>query len=377
MTTLAHPLPEPLRLADGTLVSTPEAWLTRRRPELQALFAEHMYGTMPPPPGNTTAEVVGEDRAWLNGQATLRELRLRFGPAGTPPIHLLLATPNQAKGPVPVFVGLNFNGNHAIVTAPWVRQPEPARGEPVGRGANADTYPIELIVPRGYAVATMYNGDVRMDRPEVADSVQAHYPQYNFAAIAAWAWGLHRAVDYLVMDPRLDAKRIAVVGHSRNGKAALVAAAYDDRIAVAMPCQAGCGGTAPSRGMVGESVERINTVFPHWFCDRFKSYNRCPEGLPFDQHELVAICAPRPVLFTNATDDTWANPRGQFEVLMAADEVYRLLGVDGLGAAEMPLEGQVLDSRLGYWIRPGKHAMGREEWPIFLAYADRWLAAPR
>jgi hypothetical protein len=141
-----------------------------------------------------------------------------------------------------------------------------------------------------------------------------------------------------------------------------------------MPHQAGCGGTAPSRGIVGESVERINTSFPHWFNARFKEFNKQPQRLPFDQNALVALCAPRPVLFTNATDDQWANPDGQFQVLLAADPVYRFLGVDGVGAKVQPGEGKLLDSRLGYFIRAGKHSMTRDDWRVFLDFAHRQFA---
>jgi predicted O-methyltransferase YrrM len=184
---------------------------------------------------------------------------------------------------------------------------------------------------------------------------------------------VHRAVDYLVSDKEIDAERIAVVGHSRMGKAALVAAAFDDRIALAIPHQAGCGGTAPSRGKVGESVKQINDRFPHWFDAEFKAFNDHPDRLPFDQHSLVALVAPRPVLFTNAVEDTWANPEGQFAVLVAADPVYRLLGVEGIATKTMPETNHLIDSRLGYHIRPGKHSMGREDWKVFLAFADKHL----
>src|SRR5205085_8774413 len=163
--------------------------------------------------------------------------------------------------------------------------------------------------------------------------------------IAAWAWGVQRAVDYLVTDKELDAARIIAVGHSRLGKTALLAGAFDERIALVIPHQAGCGGTSPSRGKVGESVRRINTSFPHWFNTAFKEFNDQPDRLPFDQHCLVALVAPRPVLFSNAVEDTWANPDGQFQVLQAADPVYRFLGVEGLAAKEMPEPNRLVASR--------------------------------
>jgi cephalosporin-C deacetylase-like acetyl esterase len=173
----------------------------------------------------------------------------------------------------------------------------------------------------------------------------------------------------------IDPKRIAVVGHSRLGKTALVAAAFDERIALAIPHQAGCGGTAPDRchNPKAETVQRINTNFPHWFNDNFKKFNTQVEKLPFDQHCLIALCAPRPVLLSNAVEDEWANPAGQFEILKAAEPVYKLLGADGLGAEAMPEPGRLVDSTLGYFIRPGKHSMTRADWKVFLDYADRNL----
>ena len=185
-----------------------------------------------------------------------------------------------------------------------------------------------------------------------------------------------RAVDYLPTDKDIDKNRIAVVGHSRLGKTALLAAAFDERIALVIPHQAGCGGTAPSRGEVGESVKQINDRFPHWFDATFKEFNDHPDRLPFDQHSLVALVAPRPVLLTNAVEDTWANPQGQFEVLQAADPVYRLLGAGGLEAKRMPEPGRLIDSMLGCHIRPGKHSMGKEDWNVFLAFADKHLGKP-
>ncbi|MEO6181750.1 MAG: acetylxylan esterase, partial [Verrucomicrobiota bacterium] len=168
-----------------------------------------------------------------------------------------------------------------------------------------------------------------------------------------------------------------VVGHSRLGKAAILAGAFDERIALVIPLQAGCGGTSPARGKVGESVKRINTSFPHWFSGEFKKFNDEPERLPFDQHGLIALCAPRPVLLSNAVEDSWANPEGQFEILKAADKVYQLVGVEGIASEKMPEVGQLMDSKLGYYIRPGKHSMTKDDWKIFLDFADKHFRKPR
>ena len=249
-----------------------------------------------------------------------------------------------------------------------------------GRGAQVDVWAIEQSIDRGYAVATFYHGDVEPDRPDASEGIRSWYAKgrkaYDWGTIAAWAWGVSRAVDYLVTDKSVDPDQIAVVGHSRNGKAALLAAAFDERIALAIPLQAGCGGTAPSRGKTGESVKQINDHFPHWFNAEFKKFNDQPERLPFDQHCLIALCAPRPVLLPNATEDTWANPQGQFEMLQAAEPVYRLLGAGGIEANQMPEVGKLVDSTLGYYIRAGKHSMTKEDWRVFLDFADKHFGKP-
>ncbi|HKB37881.1 MAG TPA: acetylxylan esterase [Gemmataceae bacterium] len=386
-------LPDPLVLLNGKRVSTKEQWFKERRPELKELFQYYMYGYLPPP------RKVESNTRWVNkqaygGKATVKEITLTFGPPEMPKIHLLLVVPNKHKGPVPVFVGLNFCGNHALVKDPTIRVPtvwmydrypgvKKNRATEEGRGTQLDVWSIEQTIDRGYAVATFYNGDVDPDRPDTRDGIQPHFRlkgekpgPHDWGTIAAWAWGLQRAVDYLVKDRDLDSKRIIAVGHSRLGKTALLAAAFDDRIALAIPHQAGCGGTAPSRGKVGESVKKINTSFPHWFNATFKEFNDHPEKLPFDQNCLAALCAPRPVLFSNAVEDTWANPEGQFEVLKAADPVYRLLGAGGLDASKMPPNNKLIDSTLGYYIRPGQHSMTRDDWKVFLDFADKHLGKP-
>lgn len=382
-------LPDPLVMLDGERVTTKEQWFGKRRPELKALFQHYMYGYLPAAPGKVTATVLHEDRLAFGGKATLKELALAFGPPETPRIHLLLVVPNHRKAPAPVFVGLNFCGNHAIVNDPKVRIPtvwmysglgvKNNRASEAGRGKQIDVWALEQSVDRGYAVATFYSGDVDPDRVDVREGVQPHLQKagltkpgpHAWGTIAAWAWGVHRAVDYLVADPAIDKSRIAVVGHSRLGKAALLAGAFDDRIALAIPLQAGCGGTAPSRGTVGESVKQINDRFPHWFDATFKEFNDHTDRLPFDQHCLVAVMAPRPVLFSNAVEDKWANPDGQFQMLKAADPVYRFLGVEGLQAERMPEPGHLIASRLGYYIRPGKHSMTKGDWKVFLDFADK------
>jgi len=383
-------MPDPLVMLDGCRVTSPGQWQKERRPELKELFQHYMYGAIPPKPANMKMKVLAEHRDFLDGKATLKLVSLEMDGPKAPRIDLLLVVPNERRGPVPVFLAMNFCGNHTLTGDPrvplahgWLSTSCKGCAGSVAteasRGTQAADWPLAEIIGRGYALAAFYSGDVDSDRKDVSDGVYAWLAGGDASknrpadrgTIAAWAWGFQRCVDYLVTDRDLDPKRIAAVGHSRNGKTALLAAAFDERIAMAFPHQAGCGGTAPSRGKIGEPVPRINTVFPHWFNGEFKKFNEATERLPFDQNALVALCAPRPVLFSNAQDDQWANPSGQFAVLQAADPVYRFLGVEGISAKEMPPQGQLVDSRLGYFIRAGKHSMIAEDWAVFLNFADR------
>jgi hypothetical protein len=383
-------MPDPLVMLNGDRVSSKEQWYQKRRPELKALFQHYMYGQIPAP-ARLQTKVIGEYPDFLEGKATLKLISLETGPEKAPRIDLLLVIPNQRSAPAPVFLTMNFCGNQALTADPrvplahsWVGNNcggSGNRATDASRGVHATNWPLAEIVGRGYALASFYSGDADPDRRDASLGVYewlAHGDPgqnnpTNRGTLAAWAWGFHRCVDYLVSDPALDSHRIAALGHSRNGKTALLATAFDDRIAMAFPHQAGCGGSAPSRGKIGESVKAINDQFPHWFDGQFKQFNDDPEKLPFDQNCLVALCAPRPVLFSAAEGDQWANPAGQFEVLKAADPVYRFLGVEGLSAREMPPHGKLIDSRLGYYIRDGKHSMGAEDWPVFLDFADRHL----
>ncbi len=386
-------LPNPLVALDGSVADTPEAWVQLRRPELRELFEHYMYGRYPEAPAHVAGRTLFEDSNAFGGKATLKEVELTFGPPEWPKIYLLMALP-QGK-PAACFVGCNFGGNHLAIDDERVRIPSawiPSRfgGEGEGhvaaqRGSQSEAWPLESIIRRGYAVATFYCGDVQPDRPDVREGMRATLPPpvagaaadaAQTATIMWWAWGMHRAVDYLVTDKSIDGARLAVMGHSRLGKTALLAGALDERIAVVIANQAGCGGSGPSRHADpdAETVAIITQKFPHWFCDNFKEFADDTSRLPFDQNCLVALCAPRPVLFTAAADDRWANPAGQFDVLSAATPVYKLLAVDGLTAERAPKPGDPLvASRLGYWIRPGDHAMTPEDWAACMDFADKWL----
>jgi len=393
-----HPaLPDPLVMFDGSRVATAEEWSKKRRPELKALFEQYVYGRYPQVDGSSQppavhSKVLFEDPQAFGGAGTLKEVELTIGPPDGPKIRLLVATPN-GKPPAGCFVGMNFGGNHLLVDDPRVRITEnwlPDRYTGVvdnhateaGRGVAAYTWPLAEIVARGYAAATFNCADIQPDRPFVREGMRATLAEGSddaaeTATIMWWAWGIHRAIDYLATEKAIDPQRIATVGHSRLGKTALLAGAFDDRVALTVANQAGCGGSGPSRhhDEKAETVKRITEHFPHWFCANFTEFGADPSKLPVDQNCLVALCAPRAVLFTAAEDDQWANPTGQFAVLQAASPAYELLGVEGLKADAMPAADAPLlgDGRLGYWFRTGEHSMTPKDWKVYMDFADQQL----
>ncbi|MBA4189576.1 MAG: acetylxylan esterase [Planctomycetaceae bacterium] len=386
-------MPSPVVMLDGTKVTTKADWEAKRRPQLKELFQHYMYGKYPAKPEKVTGKVLFEDAKAFGGKGTLREVEITFGPPEWPKIYLLIATPN-GKTPAACFVGPNFQGNHCLVadervriTPEWCYPNTPGvkanKASAEGRGKVLDVWPFEQALDKGYAVATFYSGDIQPDRPNVIEGMRKalgftegkNNPD-DTATVMSWAWGVHRAVDYLVTDPSVDPKRIAVVGHSRLGKTALLAGAFDDRIALVIPHQSGCGGAGPSRLKTdkAESVARITKAFPHWFCGNFTAFGPDTSKLPFDQNDLVAICAPRPVLMTNAEEDLWANPSGQFEVLKAAAPAYELYELaKPVVADKMPESGKLASERLGYFIRAGKHSMTPDDWKVYMEFADKWL----
>jgi dienelactone hydrolase len=362
-----YTLPDPLIAAHGTRV-TRETWPARRA-EILELFKEHVYGRAPVErPENISFKTLEEDARDLDGRATRRLVEISFDTphAGRFRFPVQQYLPNRGARPLPAVVLLQFEGLTDRAT--------PA------------------VIDHGYALVivdrrALAEDDKATFRDGVINAFSGKEPLASDAwrAIAAWAWGASRVVDYLEAEPAIDPKRIGVAGHSRMGKTALWAAANDERFAIALSNQSGCGGAALSRRIFGETVGRINTVFPHWFCENFQRYNGRESELPVDQHMLIALIAPRRVYVTSADEDLWADPRGEFLSCFHADPVYQLLGVPGLG--EIPLadeERQVAGSSLqmpplgkpihaghiGYHVRPGAHAFTEYDWKRFLDFAS-------
>jgi (4-O-methyl)-D-glucuronate---lignin esterase len=393
----AYTLPDPLRFVDGVPVGDPDAWTSRRRAEILRLFEEHVYGRSPGPRTGMRFAVVETDPRALGRLATRRQVRVLLDGTETgPAFDILLYVPNAARRPVPAFLGLNFRGNHAIHPDPgirlspsWMREGDGIvahRATDATRGTDASSWPVERILDRGYALATVYYGDLEPDHPEgwkdgvrsrIGPGVSGHFGPDDWGAIGVWAWGLSRALDVLAKDADLDGHRVAVIGHSRLGKTALWAGAQDERFAMVVSNDSGEGGAALARRRFGETTESITKAFPHWFCSQYREYAGREDALPVDQHLLLALVAPRPLYVGSATEDLWADPRGEFLAAKAAEPVYRLLGREGLGVEDFPVPDRPVGNTIGYHLRRGPHALTAYDWEQYLGFADRHLRRPR
>lgn len=384
-----YELPALLINKDGKKVSTKDQWQNGRRKEILSDFESVMYGKSPL--GNVDIEVKRiQEIGALDGKAKMKELKMIFTRKNRQiSMDILLFVP-KSQSKVPLFFGLNFKGNHTIIDNPkitltdsWIENDENFyitnnKVTEASRGLRHYRWPVENIIERGYGLATIYYGDIDPDKNDFSDGIHALFyesgqtkPEKDeWGSITAWAWGLSRAMDYFELDEDIDASKVAVMGHSRLGKTSLWAGALDKRFSIVISNDSGCGGAALSRRRIGETVGRINTSFPHWFCDNFNDYNNSEDALPVDQHMLIALIAPRPVYVASAQDDKWADPKGEFLSAFYAGEVYRLFDLAGLPSDQMPPVNQPIQKSIGYHIRTGGHDVTDFDWEAWMDFAD-------
>lgn len=384
-----YTLPDVLTLTNGRKVTTKKEWVEKRRPELLRLFKTQIYGKDPVRSKDLHFRLLNEDREALGGLATRKEVAVYLTKDEKHYLTVLMYLPNRRKGTVPMFFGINFKGNHAIHPDEGITFPSEERMIAYGRkrmfprGSAASRWPVEMLMEHGYGLATFYRGDIDPDfddgfqngvHPLYYKKGQTRPAEDEWGTLAAWAWGMSCAMDYFETDKDIDAKRIAIFGHSRLGKTTLWAGAIDPRFALVISNDSGCGGAALSRRKFGETVRAVNCQFTHWFCRNFWQYNDKEDTLPVDQHELIALMAPRPVYIASAEEDRWADPKGEFLSGVYASPVYELFGLPGLPVKEMPAVNQpVLSGTIGYHIRSGKHDINLYDWTQFVKFADKHL----
>ncbi|HEX3724815.1 MAG TPA: acetylxylan esterase [Pirellulales bacterium] len=388
----AYVLPDPLAAADGRPVTSAEAWQHQRRAAILELFRANVYGRPLPKPSALRFEVAEDTPPPLAGWAVRKRVRIRLpeddelgrqhkdGDPAWNGILLTLIVPRGVNGPVPAFLGMHLFDSASDNPLPGVHL-ENSGSEDLPGGRL-----MQVVLEAGYAVGTLDAKDVCPDDAQrYREGVLQHFDRQRSGppgpeepgAISVWAWALSRALDFLETDPAIDAHRVAVIGHSRMGKTALWAGAQDERFAIVISNNSGCGGAALSRRNYGETVSSITRRFPHWFCSNFTGFGGRENTLPVDQHELIALAAPRPVYIASAEGDRWADPRGEFLAAVAADPVFRLLGKNGLGVTELPPIGKSIGGSIGYHLRVGKHALTDYDWARYLEFADRHFGKTR
>jgi hypothetical protein len=359
-------LPDPLVMQDSRAVTSAEQWQKERRPELLELFRTHEYGRAPVKrPADLRFETINVTPGMMDGKAVRKRVDAVFsGPGGQGRIRLFIYLPQNSPRPVASFVLMNHHN--------------PAEYDSDDE-ARSTFWPVKDIIARGYGTVMFFAYDVDPDQHDgfkngvhgIFDTYTGNRPGDAWGTIAAWAWGASRAMDYIETDSDFDAKKVAVIGHSRGGKTALWCGAEDERFALAISNNSGCSGAAISRRPVGETIKQINDRFPHWFCANYRAFNDNEAAQPFDQHELIALMAPRLVYVASATEDTWADPEGEFLACVHASPVYKLFGLEGLAASEMPRPDTPLQAgRIGYHLRTGKHELSEYDWARYMDFAD-------
>lgn len=394
-----YTLPELLRTASGMPVRTAAEWTETRRPEVLGLFEKNVFGKTPTDWGKLVFETLSTNDRALNGKAIRKIVRIKL--AQYPQwqgIELMLHTPKNAAGPAPCFVGPSFGGNEAVtpdndvpLSVRWMRAGKDNgvvdhHSTEKSRGTEKERWQLELAISEGFAVASYYYGDVEPDDPEgwktgvrsflSKAGTQTEWKEGDWGAIGAWAWGLSRVADFLETEPSVDAKRLAVIGHSRLGKTSLWAGAQDRRFGVIISNNSGEGGAAIMRRNFGETTAVITKAFPHWFTKTYATFANNESACPVDSHMLIALAAPRRIYIASAEEDRWADPKGEFLSGLNAEPVFALFGKKGYGVGEQPAVNSPVGESIRYHIRTGKHDVTRYDWEQYLKFAREQFESP-
>jgi hypothetical protein len=379
-----YTLPDPLVTTSGARVTDAATWWRVRRPEILRMIETTQFGRAPGKPASVIVDRFDRGTPALGGKAIRRQTTLYFTSDRTgPKAEVLSYVPADAKGPVPLLLQISFSPNSNVVDDPGIRPgtmwnrdkqrvPAPARGA-FGR---VDVLPF---LANGIGFATVYYGDIEPDfkggipygiRGVYLKPRQTEPAPDEWGAIAAWAWGLSRVLDYLETEPAVDAKRVALLGSSRLGKTVLWTAANDPRFVAVIASVSGEGGAALSRRNYGETIAHItdSSRYAYQFAHAYQTYGKRVNELPFDGHMLVALIAPRPLLLQTGSTDFWSDPKGEYLSAVAASPVWKLLGADGLATDHYPSAGERVLSTLGYYMHDGRHGILPGDWPVFVDF---------
>jgi hypothetical protein len=356
-------LPDVLANSKGIEIKSPKEWTKVRRSEVLELFRENVFGRVPSTPYSKTFKIVNEDRNAMDGAATLKQIDINISSGGKSlVIHLTMFVPNNIEKPVSLFLLIDNRG--------------PVNTDPT-RQIKSEFWPAEEVIARGYAIAEFYNADLDPDdfddfKNGIHGILDTGIRQPDsWGTLAAWAWGASRCMDYFETDKDINTNKVAVIGHSRGGKTALWAGAEDQRFSLVISNESGCGGAALARRRFGETVARINTSFPHWFCLNYRKYNNNEDVMPVDMHMLLALIAPRALYVACAAEDLWGDPKGSYLALYNALPVFRLLNTgSNLPEAMPPLNKQVMSGKVGFHIRDGVHNLLLKDWKWYMDFAD-------
>ncbi len=379
----AYTLPDPLKLQNGQAVHDADTWFKQRRPEILKLYETEIYGRVPDPMPKIAFAVAETDTKALDGTAVRKHIvgKIGDGPDG-PKVNVHLYLPAKAIAPMPVLLHLTFLGHQPAGSAT-----NPTAATDAARPRFSETGPLADILARGYGYATFryteIEGDSRTNNLSVVRKLALPVSQTapgadEWGTVSAWSWGASRVLDYLETDRAVDAKRVALVGHSRLGKTVLWAGARDPRFALVFSSCSGEMGAALARRDYGETVDDMAANFPWQFAGNFQKYSGHWNDMPVDAHLLIALSAPRPVFITGGTQDQWADPRGEFLAEVAAGSVYRLLGKKDLGTTEIPpLDTPLITGSLGFHYHTGGHTITPADWKAFLDFAEPHLKTAR
>lgn len=386
-----YALPDPLTALNGKKITTSRDWVKVRRPEILKIVEENQFGRAPGKPSGLRFEIFDKGTLSLGGKALRKQVTIHFLKDNPDrKMDVLIYLPANAKKPVPLLLSISFAAYNQTIDDPGLKVGE--IWTPDGKRVKADQpsrfgkMNVEQYIDAGFGFATVYYGDIEPDLKDAAKNGirgayfkpgQTQVADDEWGAIAAWGWGLSRAMDYFETDKQIDSKRVAIQGASRLGKTVLWAGARDQRFAMVIASISGESGAAISRRNYGETVAHMThpTRYFYQFAPRYHSYSNRVDQMPMDGHFLISLIAPRPLLLQTGSTDFWSDPRGEFVAAIAAEPVYKLFGHNGPGTSTLPAanDTSLAMNRLGFYMHEGGHTVLPDDWKLFIAYMKKFL----